>query len=421
MRIRAIICRILSLLTFAQLSAVAGQSQNLKELYAGKKYFELRDALQNHPDDRSTELLFYRGAVGNKFNNPQLSITHLKNYLRRAKESEDTDLLIECYEMLADNYLKTYQYRKAAEVYTSMLAKFGHKLDAKKKAEFENAVKLWGALRQAPRQTVVFKGNSVIKKDEKGHIPLEINNQSVAFIFDTGANLSVMTSALAKKLALEVIDAEIEVTAIAGNKVKAKLAVARETKFGHATIHDAVFLIFDDKDLYISEADLQINGLIGFPMIAALREITFVGDSEVFVPATSAKHGQQNMCLDGLTPLIAGTYRGKRLTFAFDTGASKSFLYPSFYKEYEDEIKAEYDPHTERVRGAGGYKKIKGYLAKNVVMQFSGHDARFAQIPILAEQTNDKSRHFYGNLGQDLITQFERMTLNFEAMSIVFE
>ncbi len=421
MRFRAIICGVLSLIPFVHLSAAAGHCQNLKELYTSKKYFELRDVLQDRPDDQSTELLFYQGVVSNKFNKPQSSITYLQNYLKQAKESEDTDLLIECYELLADNYLKTYQYQKAAEVYTSMLAKFEHKLDAKKKAEFENAVKLWGALRQAPRQTVEFKGNSAIKRDEKGQIPLEINNQSVAFVFDTGANLSVMTSSLAKKLALEVIDAAIEVAAIAGNKVKAKLAVARETKIGNAIIHHAVFLIFDDKDLYISEADLQINGLIGFPMIAALREITFVGDSEIFIPATPAKLGQQNMCLDGLTPLIAGTYRGKRLTFAFDTGASKSFLYPPFYKEYEDEIKAEYDPHTERVRGAGGYKEIKGYLSKNLVMQFCGHDAHFAQIPILIEHTNDKSRHFYGNLGQDLTKQFERMTLNFETMSIVFE
>ena len=32
-----------------------------------------------------------------------------------------------------------------------------------------------------------------------------------------------------------------------------------------------------------------------------------------------------------------------------------------------------------------------------------------------------KSRYFYGNLGRDMIGQFERMTLNFQSISIIFE
>jgi predicted aspartyl protease len=323
--------------------------------------------------------------------------------------------------MLADNYLKTYQYQKAAEAYTVALNKFAHKLDAERKSDFENSQRLCRALSKVPPQTVVFTGNSVIKKNQGGRYPLEINGQKISLGFDTGANLSVITSSLAKKLALRQINALIDVVAVAGNKVKAKLAVAREIKIGNAIIHNVVFLVFEDKDLYISEANFQIDGLVGFPVVEALREITFVRDGEIHIPAASAQGGEQNMCLDGLSPLIAGWFEGKRLIFALDTGASGSTLYPPFYHEYEDVIKAQYEKHIERVRGVGGYKEIKSYLAKNIVMRFSGRSARFAQIPILTEHTTGNSRHFYGNLGQDLIKQFEKMTLNFEMMSIVFE
>ena len=413
------------LLLFASLTqATATESpyDQLQELYTDKQYFELRDALKALRAGQSKEFFFYQGAVSNKFNQPQSSIIYLKNYLKRAKETEDAALLVECYEMLADNYLKTYQYRQAAEAYTMLVTKFGYKIKAEGKADYENAIKLWGALGKVPRQTVVFQGNSTVKKDKEGHIPIEINNQRVAFIFDTGANLSVITSSLAIKLKLKIIDASIDVKATAGNKVKAKLAVARKIQIGNAIVHNAVFFVFDDKDLYVSEADFQINGLIGFPVIEALREVTFIRNTdELLIPITPAKGSQRNMCLDGLSPLIAGWVKGKRLIFALDTGADTSVLYPPFYKEYEDEIKVRYAPHTERVRGVGGYKEIKGYLAKNIVVQISGKDARFAEIPILIEHTLGASRYFYGNLGQDLVRQFERMTLNFETMSIVFE
>jgi hypothetical protein len=95
-------------------------------------------------------------------------------------------------------------------------------------------------------------------------------------------------------------------------------------------------------------------------------------------------------------------------------------LYPPFFKKYEADIKAKYAPHNERVRGVGGYREIAGYLAKDIVVTFSGKRARYVKVPILIEHTNESSHYFYGNLGQDLVGQFERMTLNFESMSIVF-
>ena len=421
MHIRTIIRGILFLCVSAQLTVTASPLRSLKELYDDKQYFELRDALKDPHSEASADLFFYRGTVGNKFNQLQSSITYFKEYLKRATEDKDSELLVECYEMLADDYLKTYQYQKAAEAYTVLLTKFAHNIDTERKSDFENSVRLCVALSKVPRETVIFHGGSVVKKDQRGYIPLEINNQKVSLTFDTGANLSVITSSFAEKLALKIINASIDVVAVAGNKVKARLAVARKIRIGNAIIRNVVFLVFDDKDLYISEADFQINGLVGFPVIEALREITFVRDGNIYIPNAPSKGGEQNMCSDGLSLLIAGWFKDKRLIFALDTGASRSTLYPPFYQEYEDMIKTEYEKYNERVRGVGGYKEIKGYLAKNIVMKFSGRAARFAQIPILTERTTDISRHFYGNLGQDLIKQFEKMTLNFEAMSIVFE
>jgi predicted aspartyl protease len=418
---QAIICVALSFMALGQSSASAADYRKLRDLYSYRQYFELRDSLREYRGNQAAELLFYRGAVSNSFNRPQLSIAYLNDFLKRARGHDTSGLLIEAYEMLADNYRKTYQYRKAAETYETLLTMFGSDINAEKKQDYENEFKLWNALQDVPRQTARSYRDSVVNRDIEGHFPVAVNDRALAFAFDTGANLSVITNSLAHQLGLKLIDAGIEVGAVAGNKVNASLGVARKVEIGSVVLRNVVFLVFDDKDLYISEANFQINGLIGFPVIAALREVTFVRDGKLVIAAKPTEGGERNMCLDGFTPLIAGWFKGERLIFALDTGASRSSLYPPFYKKYEDEIEAKYDTHNERVRGVGGYREIKGYLAKDISITFSRKEARFTQISILTEQTSQNSHFFYGNLGQDLIKQFARMTINFEAMSIVFE
>ncbi len=391
--------------------------EDFKKLYLAHQYFDLRDALQNYSGPTTGELLFYQGAVHNKFNRPDLSIKFLNSYLREAKNGP---MRIEAYELLADNCRKSYQYRRAAQVYRTLLTKFGT-LEAKTKSDYENSAKLWSALADVPRQTTTVSADSFVRQDKDGHLPLEINGHKLALAFDSGANLSVLTSSMATRLDLRIIDTSIDVIAVAGNSVKAKLAVAKQIKLSNVTIRNSVFLVFDDKDLYVSEANFQIDGLIGFPIIESLRQITFVRGRGISVPAKPPSAGEQNMALDGLTPLVAGWYKGDRLSFSFDTGATTSTFYPPFFKGYEAAIKSAYVEHTERVRGVGGHREIKGYLAKDLVISISAKPAHFKTLAILSEQTNESSRYLYGNLGQDLVQQFEKTTLNFKAMSLVFE
>lgn len=412
-----ILCALVLVVFLAPSFVFGTTNHDLKKLDLARQYFDLRDALKNYAGPRSVDLLFYRGVVHNKFNRPGLSIKFLNAYLRQAK---DTSMRIKAYELLADNYRRSYQYRKAAQVYKTLLTNF-ESVEASDREDYENSARLWSALAAVPRQRTTFGAGSFIRQDKDGHLPLEINGHKVALAFDSGANLSVLTSSMAKKLGLQIIETSIDVVAIAGNKVKARLAVARRVRLGNATIRNSIFLVFDDKDLFVSEANFQIHGLIGFPIIESLRQITFVRGKGISVPAIPANGDEQNMALDGLNPLVAGWYKRDRLSFSFDTGATTSVLYPAFFRRYEAEIKSGYTAHSERVRGVGGHREIKGYLGKDLVISIAGKAANFKQVAILTEYTNDSSRHLYGNLGQDLIQQFDKTTLNFKAMSIAFE
>lgn len=60
-------------------------------------------------------------------------------------------------------------------------------------------------------------------------------------------------------------------------------------------------------------------------------------------------------------------------------------------------------------------------LPNSAIARSYAKDVRFAEVDVLTEILHDDGRYFYGNLGQDLVKQFEKMTLNFQTMSIVFE
>ncbi|MEW6212382.1 MAG: retropepsin-like aspartic protease [Acidobacteriota bacterium] len=320
--------------------------------------------------------------------------------------------------------MKSYEYRKAAEVYKTLLALSREKGDVKKAFDYGNLLRISSALGDAPRQSVSFNGDSRIALSRSlvgMQLPVEINNQKVSFIFDTGANISTITASFAAKLGLKIIDVLIAVGSITGNKVKSRLALATAMRIGNSVVRNAVFLVFDDKDLFIPQANFQIDAILGFPVIEALKEITISRGGEIFIPARAGRGAEQNMCLAGLTPLIAGIHKGRRLTFTFDTGARTSSLYPPFFKAYEEEIKARGVLQPEKITGAGGSKEVQAYRVSDIAMTFAGKEATFASVKVLIEETLDNSRYFYGNLGQDLIRQFEKITLNFRSMSMVFE
>lgn len=410
------------ILLFAQQSFPAS-IEELKGLYDKKQYFDLRDRLREFQSEKSIELIFYRGAVANKFNASKDSIKLLNHYLKNASPKDEH--LKECYSLLADNYVKTYQYAKAADTYKKLLRDFANQLDKEDKADYENVAKLWGALSNVPPQKIGFKGNSIIQGVQEPlglTVPLEINGNKKEFlIFDTGANLSTVTESLAQKLKLQIIETQIDVTSITGEKVKAKLGIAKKLKLGNATAQNVVFIIFPDVALYIKPIPFQINGFIGFPLIEALRKITWTRNNTILISANPQDKSEQNLALDGLTPLIEGSFDGKRMAFGFDTGASNSSLYPPFFKAFEAEITKNGMLTSEKITGVGGSKEIKAYLMKDLKMNFAGKDTNFAKVEILTEKTTDSSQYFYGNIGRDLIEQFEKMTLNFQTMSVIFE
>lgn len=397
------------------------QLRELHMKYERKHYFDLRDALRQYDGLSSIVLSYYRGVRDNKFNRLESSIKHLRTFIRYADAQTDGDKLIDCWEILGDDYTKAFRYEEAAGIYRTILDRFGDRLDAERKADMENYVRIFSALKKVPVQTAEIKQKTVIQFVEGGYIPMRLNTIDLQLGLDTGANYSFIMRSLAQKTRMKIIDADINIDNVAGQVLIADLGVASKMEIGHAELENVVFLVFEDRDLFFERAKFQIKGCIGFPVVASLGEVVFHKMSSLTIPATPSSTRLQNLCLDELTPIVAGYYRGQRFAFCLDTGAGKSVLYPPFFKTFKQELKKHYPLQSEKVQGLGGFREIPAYVIKEAAISFGNKRAIFRNLPVLTDFTLDVSHFFFGNIGRDLLNQFNTMTLNFKSMFVKFE
>lgn len=399
----------------------ASAQTSFADLLKNRRYFELRDAVTAERI-ASKDSLFYRGIVANRFNRPDDSIALLERYLRSGNAENQR----EAYETLADNYVRTYRYGKAADTYKLLLDRFKGSLSAEETAGYQNSYGLWNALRTTGLSSVTSAADSTIQgsrdKAKLLNVPVTVNGQTMDLVFDTGANLSTITVSTAKRLNLPLIETDVSVGTSSDVKVKSKLAVAPKLKLGNAVVSNVVFLVLEDKALHFPQIDYQINAIIGFPVMEALGHITLSRSDQVAIRRIrSQSNVQPNMCLEDLKPLLQASFNGKTEYFLLDSGAVTSTFYPPFFQANREQIEKNAVAKRVRIGGAGGFKEVPAYDLIDLKLTIAGKTAVFPKAKVITETVNDDSDTFYGNLGQDLIKQFDRMTLDFRNMRIEFE
>ncbi|MCD2425302.1 retropepsin-like domain-containing protein [Niabella pedocola] len=385
----------------------------------GQKDFFKARTLYN-ADQRQLSVVqqqFIEAVLSNAFNRPQASNQKIGPLLKAGGGLPDS-LQLRLYRIREDNYVKLHQYKAAKTAVQELLNRYGTILKEEEKSDLENNLKLWTALEPVPPQRVQLRSSRIkMEKDKAGLNNLDMITESdtLSCIFDTGANLSTITRSAAQSLKLEVIPAGIDVGALTGNTVKADLGVCKKMRIGNNIIEEVVFLVLPDEALAFPQIGYQIHGILGFPVIEALREVQVTQDGYFIVPEKETDiHTASNMAIDGLSPLIQIDGRH----FTFDTGADHTILYRSFFLEQQPQLIRSWKPVKIGLGGAGGKKEYEGYKISHT-FSILGRNVQLDSISLLKEPVSNET--VYGNIGQDLIRKFKKMTLNFDRMFIKFD
>lgn len=410
-----------AILLFTAAFANAQDFRGAYKLYKDMDYFGLRDAIPQTKYAEKWQKKYLQALSDGVFSGFRNSNTLISELLKDS--SLPDSLKAELYKTKAVNCVNLGEYRDALECDRLLSAKYMNFLDADEKEDIVDDTNLWEAVADAPRQTTSKTGEVKIqmKRDiaQLWNIPVSINGTDYDFIFDTGANFSVIVESEAVKLGLKLTDTKLMVGTATGKKVESKVAICPELKIKDVTVKNAVFLVVPDKAL--SFGFYKIIGIIGNPVIRSFEEITVNSDNLLTIPATPTKSAVQNLAFHGFTPVIQMLLGTDTLRFTFDSGAMATMLYRPYFEKYRKDIEGKLELVDIRIGGAGGMEKIKGYYIPEVRLSVNGMTGTISNVSLLSEFSKNKDKYFHGNLGQDYFSNFKEMTFNFTDMFVNFK
>ncbi|HMQ98956.1 MAG TPA: retropepsin-like aspartic protease [Ignavibacteria bacterium] len=333
-------------------------------------------------------------------------------------------LKMQLYETRMKNSVNLFDYKDALYCTEYILKNYASLLDSAEDEDMRNSMVIWKAAENIQKQSIVIAGDSKIplKKDLAGliNIPVKCGGDNEDFIFDTGANFSVVNETYAKKMKLIMLEGSIEVGSVTGKKVKSKLACAELLEIGGMKLSNVLFLVLPDESLSFAGGLYAINGIIGFPVIKEMKEI-HIRREEVFIPKEKTSGTLSNMLIDGFIPSIEIIDGNDSLAFTFDTGAKATMLYSSYYRRNKTNIESKYEIEEIEFGGAGGTIKVKGFRLDNIVFKIGNSKLKLDDVRVIAENIKDHDKGYFGNLGQDYMGEFNEMILNFEDMYVDFK
>src|SRR5580692_9604869 len=394
-----------------------GPDQELKE-------FRLDDLEARLPTmEPGSERDYFAGVLANRAGRIPESIRLLNGVLPSLRTARP-DRAAVALQALADDYTKSFQYGDAAQADDDLLTHFSSQLKPEELKTTKDDAGLVRILREAPPQTLTWDGPVKLKTERNPlnslNVGLTVNGVEGPWLLDSGANLSVVSKSFAKRLGLKFLSGVAQTQAgLTGIENPLRVALLPTLQMGGASLHNVVVMVLDDANLNISlgKQAYQINGIIGYPVFQALGTITFLHDGEFEAGDEAGATGTgARMYMNQLMPIIECKVEGTDLPFGFDTGASGTDLLVRYYQRFHSESNA-WKKSTTKEAGAGGVVKRRIYIQPQVKLGIGDKTVTLEKVSILTSGTGTGNENLYGNLGQDVVANFESFTLDFSTMT----
>jgi len=367
---------------------------------------------------------YFAGVLANRLNHIPESIQLMTSVLPGIRTARPDRAAI-ALQALADDYTKSFQYDDAARTYDDLLTHFSSQLKPQELQGVKDDAGIARILRQAPPQTLTWNGAVKLKTERNPlnslNVELTVNGVQGPWLLDTGANLSVVTKSFAERLGLNLLPGVAQTEGgLTGIENPLRVALLPTLQMGGAALHNVVVMVLDDASLNINlgKQSYQIDGIIGYPVFQALGTITFLHHGEFVAGDKSrAAAAGARMYMKGLDPIVECNVNGNNLPFYFDSGASGTILLVRYYREFRSESRT-WKKGKEKTAGAGGVLKRKIYIKPQVKLGIGDKTVTLEKVSIYTSGKGTGSHNdLYGNLGQDIVANFESFTLDFSTMT----
>lgn len=237
--------------------------------------------------------------------------------------------------------------------------------------------------------------------------PITINGVTVSALIDTGANYSLLSESVAKKMGLTILDADVKFRSSVKDELSARLAVADRMTFGGVDFTNVVFSVVPDSDVTYEDG-AGLNAIVGMPVLFQVGriELTHGPEGEVLAfgrETVAAIPGERNILLNGNALMLIGDViidgARKDITLLLDTGASGTSLDIRFLIDFRFLLRGA-DIRTTEHYGIGGKAvKTDTRILHTMELKFGDGSHRISNARVNPDQHFDR----HGVVGMDLL------------------
>jgi predicted aspartyl protease len=411
----------------AQRPSAEGESDRavtaLDGLVQGKEYPELERQL-GAAKLRADERAYFEGILADRNNQVSQAISMLEGIIPGLRIARPHRAAI-ALRALAGDYFKVGRYAASSDAYSDLLKHFASEFTKAERQTIQDNLHTFELFRDAAPQTI--SGNRsftvLVQRDPTGDIdvPVAIGEVKQWWIFDTGANVSTITMSTARELGLEISKGSASTQSGAtGTEIPLRGAVIPQLTFGSVIVRNVATLVMDDKSLEVAVGEnkhYQIQGVLGYPVLAALGSFTIAGDEMAVAPESQPSARSSRLYVEELTPLLEATVAGQELLFGFDTGADAGSFSAMYLRKFPEQFTS-LKTQKYGTAGAGGDVLIlPAYHLPQIELHLGSATAMLKKVPVLTRDLGvDPLDQVYGNLGQSLLNQFRSYTIDFSRM-----
>lgn len=418
----------------------------LMNLLADHQYFRVQAQLGQLSPDQAQ---FYRGILANRSNNLKTSIQLLSPLVGEVTASGNVAHEKLLRFALAEDYLRLGDWAEAAQAYKTLDDRLHSSLTADEQDQIEMPLKMLPLAKDDPPMTIdpCEPFRLQVSDDPLGlvDVPVFIDAQSRSWMLDPTEPFNLIARSTARDVGLTVSNESATISTLTGRPIQVHVTVIpRFTVGGRLTFHNVTAFVYDDADYYFPRSGYQVEGVLGYPALAAMGRLT-VSDNAIQVdPGQELMPSVDNdrlktgarFFLDGdriivalgsasdpaagassQAPSAGGLNSGAsdERMFAIDAGSQQTYLTSRWF----DENAAQFNGQKTVLYSfpGEGYPPQAAYVAETVPLAIGNTTVDLHYISVLTQPLGSAAHDdVYGLIGIDALDQLESYTFDYRTM-----
>ncbi len=419
----------------------------IENLLADHQYSRVAAQLDQLP---SEDAQLYRGVLANHANDLKQSVQLLEPLVDQVAASGDSAHEKLLRTALAEDYLRLGDWAKAAKAYQALDTRLHAKLTSDEQDEIEMPLKMLPLAKDNPPTTIdpCDPFSLQVTTDPLGlvDIPVFVDARSRSWMLDPTLPFNLIARSTAKDVGLKLSFETATIHTLTGRPIQVRVTVVpRFTIGGRLTLHDMTAFVFDDADYAFPRSGYQVEGVLGYPALAAIGSLTITSDATIQVrPAkqigTPAKDDLLTdgapFYLDGDQVIVAlrrvqpladpgpspdaassGSPSGPNdeRMYAIDAGGQQTYLTSRYFDEHAAEFNSmKVDLYAPPGQPSGSQPS---YVAETVPLGVGNATVELHYIRVLTQPLGTAALDdVYGILGVDALGQLKSYTFDYRTM-----